>query len=296
MSNETITAIPGLLVGHDTNEAARTGCTVVLTPEGATASVDVRGAAPGTRETDLLRPENLVEKVHGIVLAGGSAFGLAAADGVMRWLHEHGYGFDAGVARVPIVPAAVLFDLAVGRNDVWPDADAGYRACQAASDAPVALGQVGAGTGATVAKLLGPAGAQPGGLGSAVIPLPTGGSVGALVAVNAVGEIYDPATGEKVAAAGGGPMPEGWPIPGANTTLAVVATDVQLSKTQCQRVAQMAHDGFARAIKPSHTMYDGDTIFALSTGAAGPGDPNLVGIFAAEAIVQAILAVFSQSD
>jgi L-aminopeptidase/D-esterase-like protein len=198
------------------------------------------------------------------------------------------------VARVPIVPAAVLFDLAVGRNDVWPDADAGYRACQAASDAPVALGQVGAGTGSTVAKLLGPAGAQPGGLGSAVIPLPTGGSVGALVAVNAVGEIYDPATGEKVAAAGGGPMPEGWPIPGANTTLAVVATDVQLSKTQCQRVAQMAHDGFARAIKPSHTMYDGDTIFALSTGAAGPGDPNLVGIFAAEAIVQAILAVFSQ--
>jgi len=295
MSNKTITVIPGLLVGHDTNEAARTGCTVILTPEGATAAVDVRGAAPGTRETDLLRPENLVEKVHGILLAGGSAFGLAAADGVMRWLNERGHGFDAGVARVPIVPAAVLFDLAVGRNDVWPDADAGYRACEAASDAPVTLGQVGAGTGATVAKLLGPAGAQPGGLGSAIIPLPTGGSVGALAAVNAVGEIYDPATGEKVVAAGGkGPMPGGWPIPGANTTLAVVATDVQLTKTQCRRVAQMAHDGFARAIKPSHTMYDGDTIFALSTGTAGPGDPNLVGIFAAEAIVQAILAVFAQ--
>ena len=292
--NSTITAIPGLMVGHDTDEQARTGCTVVLTPAGATASVDVRGAAPGTRETDLLRPENLVQQVHGILLAGGSAFGLAAADGVMRWLRERGHGFDAGVARVPIVPAAVLFDLTEGRNDVWPDADAGYRACQAASDAPVAVGRVGAGTGATVAKLLGPAGAQPGGIGSAVLPLPTGGHVGALVAVNAVGEIYNPATGQKIVAAGAsGPMPQGWPIPGGNTTLAVVATDVQLSKTQCLRVAQMAHDGFARAIRPSHTLYDGDTIFALSTGAAGPGDPNLVGVFAAEAIVQAILSLFS---
>jgi len=292
MSNQTITAIPGLLVGHDTDEEARTGCTVALTPAGATASVDVRGAAPGTRETDLLRPGNLVEKVHGILITGGSAFGLAAADGVMRWLHERGHGFDAGVARVPIVPAAVLFDLAVGRSDVWPDADAGYRACQAASDAPVALGRVGAGTGATVAKLMGPAGAQPGGLGSAVIPLPTGGSVGALVAVNAVGEIYNPATGAKIVAAGGG-APGGNPMAGTNTTLAVVATDVALTKAQCQRVAQMAHDGIARAIKPSHTLYDGDTIFALSTGAAGPGDPNMVGIFAAEAVAQAILSAFT---
>ncbi len=292
MSNQTITAIPGLLVGHDTDEEARTGCTVALTPAGATASVDVRGAAPGTRETDLLRPGNLVEKVHGILITGGSAFGLAAADGVMRWLHERGHGFDAGVARVPIVPAAVLFDLAVGRSDVWPDADAGYRACQAASDAPVALGRVGAGTGATVAKLMGPAGAQPGGLGSAVIPLPTGGSVGALVAVNAVGEIYNPATGAKIVAAGGG-APGGNPMAGTNTTLAVVATDVALTKAQCQRVAQMAHDGIARAIKPSHTLYDGDAIFALSTGAAGPGDPNMVGIFAAEAVAQAILSAFT---
>ena len=281
------------MVGHYTDEEARTGCTVILTPQGATASVDVRGATPGTRETDLLRPENLVEKVHGVLLAGGSAFGLAAADGVMRWLHEREHGFDAGVARVPIVPAAVLFDLAVGRSDVWPDADAGYRACEAASDAPVPLGRVGAGAGATVAKLLGPAGAQPGGLGSAVLPLPGGGQVGALVAVNAVGEIYDPATGEKVvAASAGGPMPAGWPVPGGNTTLAAVATDVQLSKTQCLRVAQMAHDGFARTIKPSHTLYDGDAIFALSTGAAGQGDPNLVGIFAAEAIALAILSAF----
>jgi len=292
MSNTTITAIPGLQVGHDTNAEARTGCTVVLTPAGATASVDVRGAAPGARETDLLRPENLVEKVHAILLTGGSAFGLAAADGVMRWLYERGHGFDAGVARVPIVPAAVLFDLAVGRNDVWPDADAGYRACEAASDAPVVPGRVGAGAGATVAKLMGPAGAQPGGLGSAMIPLPTGGSVGALVAVNAVGEIYNPATGEKVVAAGAGAMPGSNPMSGANTTLAVVATDVLLSKSQCLRVAQMAHDGFARTIKPSHTLYDGDTVFALSTGVAGPGDANLVGIFAAEAVAMAILSAF----
>lgn len=293
MSNQTITAIPGLLVGHDTNNEARTGCTIILTPEGATASVAVHGAAPGTRETDLLRPENLVQQVHGILLTGGSAFGLDAATGVMQWLHEHSYGFDAGVARVPIVPAAVLFDLDVGRADVWPDADSGYRACQAASTAPVAQGRVGAGAGATVAKLLGPAGAQPGGLGSALMALPGGGMVGAIAAVNAVGEIYDPASGKKIVAAGAaGDMPANWPLRGGNTTLAVVATDIALSKTECLRVAQMAHDGLARAIKPSHTLFDGDTIFALSTGSAGPGDANLVGVFAAEAITQAILAAF----
>ncbi len=295
MTNATITAIPGVLVGHDTDIEARTGCTVLLTPQGATAAVDVRGAAPGTRETDLLRPENLVEKVHAILLTGGSAFGLAAATGVMRWLSERSYGFDTGVARVPIVPAAVLFDLAVGRHDVWPDADAGYRACEAASEASVTQGQIGAGAGATVAKLLGPAGAQPGGLGSALIPLPGGGMVGALVVVNAVGEIYNPATGEKLVAAGAGPRVEGWPIPGTNTTLAVVATDLQLNKSQCLRVAQMAHDGFARVIRPSHTLYDGDAIFALSTGSGGTGDANLVGIFAAEAIEQAILSIFTPS-
>ncbi|MCS7039957.1 MAG: P1 family peptidase, partial [Caldilineales bacterium] len=163
--NDTITCLAGLWVGHDTNIEAATGCTVVLTPEGATAAVDVRGAAPGTRETDLLRPENLVEKVHAVLLTGGSAFGLAAADGVMRWLYERGYGFETPWARVPIVPAAVLFDLSEGRADVWPDAAAGYRACQAASADPVPQGRVGAGTGATVAKLYGPAGARPGGIG-----------------------------------------------------------------------------------------------------------------------------------
>ena len=293
MLNTTITAIPKILVGHDTNEQAHTGCTVVLTPEGATAAVDVRGAAPGTRETDLLRPENLVTQVHAILLTGGSAFGLQAATGVMRWLYERGYGFDAGVARIPIVPAAVLFDLAVGSSAVWPDAEAGYRACDAATDEAVPLGRVGAGTGATVAKLFGPEGAQPGGLGSAVVSVPGGGKVGALVAVNAVGEIYNPETGEKlIAASHGGDAQAGWPIPGTNTTLAVVATDLQLTKAQCLRVAQMAHDGFARVIKPSHTFYDGDAIFALSTGEAGQGDPNLVGISATEAIARAILSIF----
>ena len=283
-------------MGHDTNREAHTGCTVILTPEGATAAVDVRGAAPGTRETDLLRPENLVQQIHAILLGGGSAFGLAAATGVVNWLYEQGFGLDTGVAKVPIVPAAVLFGLTEGRSDVWPDAAAGYRACENASDGRVEQGQVGAGTGATVAKMQGPLSAKPGGLGSAVLDLPTGGSVGAIVAVNALGEIVDPATGQKVvvadqkaAGAAAGDIPSGWPMPGQNTTIGVVATDLTLTKTQCLRVAQMAHDGFARAIRPSHTLYDGDTIFALSTGVGPVGDPNLVGIFAAEVMAQAIL-------
>ncbi|HEY53746.1 MAG TPA: P1 family peptidase [Caldilineae bacterium] len=287
--NDTITRIPGLLVGHDTNQEARTGCTVILTPEGVTAAVDVRGAAPGTRETDLLRPENLVQQVHAILLGGGSVFGLDAATGIVQWLHEYNFGFDTGFAKVPIVPAAVLFDLAVGRSDAWPDATAGYRACENASASRVQQGLVGAGTGATVAKMQGLSNAKPGGLGSFVMDLPTGGSVGAIVAVNAVGEIVDPATGQKVVASDPGDIPAGWPAPGQNTTIGVVATDLTLTKTQCLRVAQMAHDGFARAIQPSHTLYDGDTIFALSTGVGPVGDPNLVGIFAAEVMSQAIL-------
>ncbi len=287
--NDTITRIPGLLVGHDTNQEARTGCTVILTPEGVTAAVDVRGAAPGTRETDLLRPENLVQQVHAILLGGGSVFGLDAATGIVQWLHEYNFGFDTGFAKVPIVPAAVLFDLAVGRSDAWPDATAGYRACENASASRVQQGLVGAGTGATVAKMQGLSNAKPGGLGSFVMDLPTGGSVGAIVAVNAVGEIVDPATGQKVVAAAPGDAPSGWPMPGQNTTIGVVATDLTLTKSQCLRVAQMAHDGFARAIQPSHTLYDGDTIFALSTGVGPVGDPNLVGIFAAEVMSQAIL-------
>ncbi len=291
--NATLTRVPGLLVGHDSNSEARTGCTVILTPQGAVAAVDVRGGAPGTRETDLLRPENLVAEVHAILLTGGSAFGLAAADGVVRWLYERGHGFPTPVAPVPIVPAAVLFDLAVGRGDVWPDAAAGYRACQNANNSPVEQGRVGAGAGATVAKMYGLAGAQAGGLGSAVLELPGGGLVAALVAVNAWGEIVDPATGNTVVRAVKDETlftaSLSQPLFGQNTTIGVVATDQALSKSQCLRVAQMAHDGLARAIRPSHTLYDGDALFALSLGRGQPGDPQLVGIYAAEVVAQAVL-------
>jgi len=293
--NTTLTRIPGILVGHDTYPVAATGCTVVLTPQGAVAAVDVRGGAPGTRETDLLRPENLVAEIHGLVFAGGSAFGLAAADGVMRWLYERGAGFDTGSMRVPIVPAAVLYDLALGRSDVWPDAAAGHRACEAASTDPVPEGRVGAGTGATVAKLYGSQGARPGGLGSTALALPGGGWVAALVVVNAFGEIVDPADGRTVVAAKPGQRSGDGPFPGRNTTIGVVATDLALTKAQCLRVAQMAHDGLARAIRPSHTLYDGDTLFALSLGRDAPGDPQTIGIFAAEAASQAVLrAVFAR--
>lgn len=287
--NDTITRVPGIQVGHDSDRSGLTGCTVLLTPEGATAGVDVRGAAPGTRETDLLRPENLVQHVHGILLAGGSAFGLDAAGGVMRWLAEHVKGFDTGVARVPIVPGAVIFDLMVGDAQAKPDAESGYRACVAASSEPVVQGRVGAGTGATVAKLFGPQGAQPGGLGSTVSELAGGGLVGALVVVNALGEIFDPVSGRPLVTSSGSTPPAGWPVPGQNTTLGIIATDIPLTKAQCQRVAQMAHDGLARAIRPSHTMYDGDTIFVLSTGLGPASDVNMVGVVATEVIAQAIV-------
>ncbi len=293
MYNTTLTRVPGILVGHDTHVAAATGCTVVLTPFGAVAAVDVRGGAPGTRETDLLRPENLVAEVHGLVLSGGSAFGLAAADGVMRWLYEQGAGFDTGIVRVPIVPAAVLYDLAEGRADVWPDAAAGYRACQAATAEPVAEGRVGAGAGATVAKLGGPGTAQPGGLGSYALPLPAGGWVAALVAVNALGEIVDPSDGRIVVGAPSVSAPGAMPFAGRNTTIGIVATDQVLNKAQCLRVAQMAHDGLARAIRPSHTLYDGDTLFAVSTGRGAPGDAQMIGALAAEAVSQAVLRAVS---
>lgn len=290
MQNGTLTCIPGLLVGHDANPEAATGCTVILTPQGATAAVDVRGAAPGTRETDLLRPENLVSEVHAILLTGGSAFGLAAAEGVVRWLYERNSGFVTPVARVPIVPAAVLFDLGVGRADVWPDAAAGYRACQAASSAPAAMGRVGAGTGATVAKLRGPGNAKPGGIGSAAIELPGGGRLAALVAVNAYGEIIDPNSGQVMVAAGDAPTTEQAPPLGQNTTVGVIATDLTLSKAECLRVAQAAHDGLARVIRPSHTLWDGDALFVLSLGSAGPGDAGCLGIQAADLVARAVLA------
>jgi L-aminopeptidase/D-esterase-like protein len=264
----------------------------------------VRGGAPGTRETNLLDPVNTVQQVHGIVLSGGSAFGLDAATGVVRYLEERGVGFDVGVAKVPIVPAAILFDLGVGDPKVRPDAECGYLAAKAASADAVAEGNVGAGAGATVGKAGGPGRGMKAGVGSVSMKMPNGLVVAALVAVNAVGDVVDPDGGAVVA---GMRTPDGkalagtrallrsgaLPLPrrsGENTTIAVVATNAALSKAQATKVAQMAHDGFARAIVPAHTPFDGDTIFALATGAlAGDADVSLIGALAAEAVADAIL-------
>jgi L-aminopeptidase/D-esterase-like protein len=280
--NDDICDVPGILIGHDTLAEAGTGCTVVLCEWPAVGALDVRGGAPATRETDLLDPLSFMREVHAVLLTGGSAFGLDAASGVMRVLEERGIGFDAGPARVPIVPAAALFDLGFGRADVRPDAAAGARAVAAAVEGPVAQGSVGAGTGATVGKAAGPAFATKGGIGSASALLPSGHTLGAIVAVNAVGDIYDPDTGRIVA---GARAPDGhrWLAqsspaatpydeqrPGTNTTLAVIATDATWGKAELGKLAQMAHDGLARAIRPVHTPMDGDVVFALSTARVTP--------------------------
>ena len=299
----SLTDVAGLTVGHWTDAQAATGCTVVLCgDEGAVAGVDVRGSAPGTRETDLLSPVNAVDRVHAVLLAGGSAFGLDAASGVMRWLEARGRGVKVGPCRVPLVCAAVLFDLLVGRADVRPDAAAGEAACDAASPAAVPQGSVGAGTGATVGKALGFERATKSGLGSASLRIAGGVTVAALVAVNAVGDVIDPGTGAQIAGPrlpGGGFMrttqwlrehPPQVSV-GASTTLAVVATDAVLTKTEATKVAQMAHDGLARTIDPVHTMLDGDTVFALATGAAGVhADLTTVGAVAATALSGAVIA------
>ena len=299
--HNSLTDIPGLQVGHWTNTEAATGCTVILCPEGAVAGVDVRGGAPGTREIALLDPVCTVERVNAVLLTGGSAFGLAAADGVVRWLEEHGYGFDVGVAKVPIVPAAVLFDLATGNPNVRPDASAGYAACQAASAGTVAEGNVGAGTGATVGKMLGLDRASKGGLGTASRHIGQDLIVAALVAVNAIGSVIDPATQQIIAGArlddGSFANPRQMTenhlrnanlTPGANTTIAVVATNAALTKTEATKVAQMAHDGLARVINPIHTASDGDTIFALSLGNQS-APASLIGAVAAEVLSEAVL-------
>lgn len=277
-----ITDVAGLRVGHTTDLRALTGCTVVLSEAGAVGGVDVRGSAPGTRETDLLRPMNLVQRVHGVLLTGGSAFGLAAADGVMRYLEERGRGFETGVPgvpRIPIVPAAVIFDLRVGDPRARPTAQTGYDACRAASTT-VEEGNVGAGTGATVGKFLGAASAMKGGVGSWSVTLPNGVVVGALAVVNAFGDVLDDRSGTILAGArdpGGAGLlnmskllqsvevPPGIGL-GENTTLVVVATNARLSKEEVNWLARVAHDGLARVISPVHTLYDGDTVFALSIG------------------------------
>ena len=302
-SGGAITDVAGIKVGHFTDPRRPTGCTVILAEEGAVGGVDVRGSAPGTRETDLLNPMHLVEKVHAVVLTGGSAFGLDAATGVMRYLEERGIGYDAGVAKVPIVPAAVLFDLALGDAKIRPDASAGFAAAGDASSAPPAEGNVGAGAGATVGKLFGFARAMKGGIGTASVTV-ANLTAGAIVAVNAVGDVIDPATGNVVA---GARTPDGKRTlnaaravlrgelpsmlrPGTATAIGPIATNAVLTKAQAQKLAQMAHDGLARTINPVHTMFDGDTIFALATGKANrPGNMTLLGIMAAEAMAAAVL-------
>ena len=301
--NGTLTDVEGLQVGHAVRAERPTGCTVVLAREGAVAGVDVRGAAPGTRETDLLDPLNTVQQVHAILLAGGSAFGLDAATGVMSYLESEGIGFPVGKYRVPIVPAAILFDLGVGDGRVRPDSACGLEAARHASRAPVVQGNVGAGAGATVGKLYGMARAMKGGIGSASAVLPSGVVVAALVAVNARGDVVDPETGAVVAGVRtedgrgladarrilrqGVPQPL---APGENTTLGIVATSATLTKTQATLVARMAHDGFARAIVPAHTPSDGDTIFALATGrTAADVDLGLIGAIAADVTAQAVV-------
>ncbi len=309
----SITDIAGLAVGHATESGRPTGCSVVLCEVGATCGVDVRGAAPGTRETDLLRPDNLVEQVHAVLLAGGSAFGLDAAAGVMRWLEERGCGYAVGPAvgagptaapvRVPIVPAAVLFDLWLGDPHIRPGADSGYAACVAARADPPEQGNVGAGAGATVGKLFGIERAMKGGIGTASLRIGAV-TVGALVAVNAIGDVVDPTTGrvlagartadglsplDSVAAILRGELPAR-ALAGMATTIGVVATDAALTKAQANKLATMAHDGLARCIRPVHTMTDGDTLFALATGGSGrSGEMTVLGVMAAEVTALAVL-------
>ena len=299
-----ITDVQGVKVGHYTESRRPTGCTAVMFEKGATAGVDVRGSAPGTAETDLLNPVNIVAEVHAIMLSGGSAFGLETASGAMRFLEERHIGFHFGNSIIPTVPAAILFDLEVGDPKIRPNADAGYKACQNAAAGPVAEGNVGAGAGATVGKMFGMKQAMKSGIGSASVRIGnTGVVVGAIVAVNAVGDIIDPKSGKIIAGArkpdGTGfmdsmaRMREGYHVQleaGKNTTIGVVATNVALDKTQVTKIAQMAHDGLARAINPVHTLGDGDTVFAVATGALTTrADHGAIGALAADVMSQAIL-------
>ncbi len=305
----SITDVPGLTAGHFTDLRRPTGCTVVLCPQGAACGVDVRGASPGTRETDLLSPLNRVAEVHAVLLSGGSAFGLDAATGVMRWLEQQGAGLPVGPVRVPIVPAAVLFDLWVGDASVRPDAAAGLAACAAASAQPLPAGSLGAGAGATVGKLWGLAHAMKGGIGGASVKV-GGITVAAVVAVNALGDVTEPGSDHVLAgsrAADGrtarhtvpsflrGDLPATLAT-GMATTIGVIGTDAQLDKAQCTRLAQCGHDGLARSIAPVHTQFDGDTLFALATGASGlPGDPVVLGALATHVVAQAVLDAVRQA-
>ena len=311
--NNSITDVPGVLVGHATDLDALTGCTAILVEGGAVAGVDQRGGAPGTRETDALHPMHLVDKAHAVVLAGGSAFGLDAASGAMRFLEEKGIGFDTGFARVPIVPAAVLFDLGIGKANVRPDAEMGYQACKNASKLPAEEGNVGAGAGATVGKIFGMRQAMKSGLGSASTDLGGGLVIGAIIATNAFGDVIDPQTGMIIAGARAIDKSADPPFLDTletmksllgktvlhfssqhNTVIGVVATNAKLTKEEVNKVAQMAHNGLARTIRPAHTMFDGDTLFALATGKK-KADVNLIGAYAAECVAAAVLRSVQQA-
>ena len=296
-----ITDVPGIEVGHAQDNKGGTGCTVVISREGAVGGVDVRGSAPGTRETDLLRPTNLVQHIHAVVLSGGSAFGLAAANGVMRYLEEQGIGYDTGVAKVPIVAGAVIFDLAYGDSQARPDENMGYQACKNAGSGMVAQGSTGAGTGATVGKVLGMKSSMKGGIGTSSIRLPGGIVVGAIVVVNSLGDVVEPDTGRILAGArdpGTGRfidtrrfLMENGGLNDAvtgNTTIGVIATNARLNKEQANKIASMAHDGLALAIRPVHTMLDGDTLFTLATGKI-EADVNVIGTAAVEAVARAVV-------
>ena len=307
-----ITDVPGVKVGHSQNMEALTGCTVILTEAGAVGGVDQRGGAPGTRETDALRPMHMVNKIHGIVLSGGSAFGLDAASGVMKYLEEKNIGVNTGVAKVPIVPSAILFDLGIGKSNVRPDAQMGYEACLNATESNQEQGNVGAGTGASVGKILGMKQAMKSGIGTASMEIGNGVIVGAIIAVNAFGDVVSPAEGKILAGVRSmqtGPIKIGSPgyfadtmkilrtLAGRqimrfasrqNTVIGVVATNAILTKNEANKVAQMAHNGLALTIRPAHTMFDGDTIFAVATNRRKI-DVNIVGAFAPEVVAQAII-------
>jgi L-aminopeptidase/D-esterase-like protein len=301
-----ITDVPGVKVGNKENQQALTGCTAILLEGGAVAGVDVRGSAPGTRETDLLNPVNMVDKVHAICLSGGSAFGLDAASGVMQFLEEKDIGLDVGVAKVPIVPAAVLFDLACGNPKVRPDKQMGYEAAKAATTEKFRTGNYGAGCGATVGKLAGLGFCMKGGLGSASLRLENGVVIGAIVAVNPVGDVREASTGVILA----GPYKDGMILdsinlleqnyhpaipPGFNTTIGVVAVNADLTKAEALKVAQMAQDGYARTIFPAHTMFDGDTIFAVATG--GERVPvDVIGGLAAKVMEWAVINAVKSAE
>jgi L-aminopeptidase/D-esterase-like protein len=299
--------IEGIQIGHAQNFDAATGCSVVICEAGASVGVDVRGGAPGTRETDLLNPVNLIQKVHAVILAGGSAFGLDAAAGVMRYLEERAIGFDVQVTRVPIVCGAVLFDLTIGDWRIRPDKDMGYQACVNAGSDVCIQGSIGAGTGATVGKILGMERAMKSGMGCHA--LQSGDlKVGALVAVNCLGDILDPLTGKKLA----GPLNEDMQtladteeimiqtcsekknLFSGNTTIGIVATNAVFTKTQATKLASMAQNGYARTMRPAHSMFDGDAIFAMSTGIV-EADLSVVGLLAARVMERAVIAAVTNA-